>query len=586
MKGWVLFSYLFRDFSRLCLFIRQEAISTSASAAGADPQARLRIVSLTRDGVCRPHIRFPITFECGSAMHIDDSKPLSVLAVDDDPALLRLIAKTASNAGYHVVTAGDGQEALDLIRTDCPDLIITDWDMPRLDGLQLCRKLREQKLAQYVFVLLLTAKTCSEDMVAGLNAGADDFLSKPVEPTVLLARLKAGSRTVAMERRLRNIARLDPLTSLANRRTFHEGLCREWDRSLRYGRPLACVMVDLDFFKAVNDEHGHAAGDAVLQGVSRVLEDHRRSSDVLARYGGEEFCVLLTETDEDGAAVWAERAREAIVKASFSVAGQDLHITGSLGVAARLPDTPTPEALVALSDEALGVAKQSGRNRVVCFSSLADVGPTQPAGPNNPWLDIVASDVMSPAVYSPHQDDKVEQVADMFLQLRLNAAPVVDDEGLLVGMISENDILAVSSSARGRNTAIRQCMKTNVICYDQETPARSVHQFLARASVPRVIVVAQGRPVGVISRATLLRWLRNWSNVGRGESATQRVERAQDRRAGILKTAETASERLGVLSGYLARHDTDFVPCAVAEATRLEELAHEILAHCRQQDRL
>lgn len=516
-------------------------------------------------------------------MCIDDSKPFSVLVVDDDPALLRLIEKTASNVGYRVVTAGDGQEALNLIRTDCPDLLITDWDMPKLDGLQLCRKLREEKPAQYVFVLLLTAKSCSEDMVAGLDAGADDFLSKPVHPAVLLARLKAGARTVAMERRLRNIARLDPLTNLANRRTFHERLCQEWDRSARYGHPLACVMIDLDFFKAINDEHGHAAGDAVLQGTSRVLEDHRRRSDVLARYGGEEFCVLLTETDEEGAAIWAERAREAIAEAGFPIAGRDLHVTGSFGVAARMPDTASPEALVTLSDEALRVAKASGRNRVVHFSSLADVGP-RPSEADDPWHDIVASDVMSPAVYSPNHNDTLEHVAEMFLQLRLNAAPVVNDDGLLVGMISENDVLAASSPAR--DTAISQCMKTSVVCYDRETPARSVYQFPARASVPRVVVVAHRRPVGVISRATLLRWLRNWSYVSRNVGPERGVEGAQDRRAGILKAAETASDRLDVLRCYLAAHGSDFVPCAVAEATRLEELAHEILAHCRQQDRL
>jgi len=521
-------------------------------------------------------------------MSTADPTPLTVLVVDDDPAALRLIAKITASAGYRVAQAKTGQEALDRILRDCPDMLITDWDMPGLDGLQLCRKLRQEGLPFYVHVLLLTAKSSSEEMVEGLDAGADDFISKPINPAVLLARLKAGSRSIAVDRRLRDIARLDPLTGCMNRRSFHECFSTAWDRASRYGHALSCAMIDLDFFKRINDTHGHAAGDAVLEAIALLLKTHCRTSDTVARYGGEEFCVLLTETDEPGAIAWAERARLAIAAARIPFSDQILCVTGSLGVAVRLRDTTSPEALIALADQALSVAKELGRNRVVAFSTLADAGPSgsSPSDIHAPLDKVLARDVMSPAVYSPHQNDTVGRVADMLLQLRLNAAPVVDDEARLVGVIAENDLLAIAASNASLDIPIRQCMKTNVVQYDEETPAKDILGFLSRASVPRVVVVSESRPTGVISRAALLRWLRNWSSVHRRSHAVPGIAPTPSRCVGILKAADAASERLVALRSHLAAHDTDIVPCAVAEATRLENLAHDILAHCRGQDRV
>lgn len=515
-------------------------------------------------------------------MCTNDSGIRKVLIVDDDPATLRLIAKITATTGYQVATARDGREAFELIRDWSPELLVTDWDMPHLSGPQLCRKVREAELPFFVYIMLLTAKSRSEELVEGLEAGADDFISKPIEPAVFLARLKSGARTVVMERRLRDIARLDPLTGIMNRRTFHERADDEWDRATRYGHPLSCVIVDLDFFKRINDTHGHAAGDAVLQAVARLLERHTRTSDVLARFGGEEFCVLLTETDESGAAAWGERFRQALAATPIAVSEQVLNVTASVGVAARLPDTTSPESLVALADQALGTAKESGRNRVVRFSAVADVGLGCSAI-QTPWDKVLARDVMAPTVYAPHRDETVGNVADMFLQLRLNAAPVVDRQGLLAGIVSENDILAFSASTTDLQTPIGECMKTNAVCYEEETPAKAVYQFLSRAAVPRIVVVKDGRPTGVISRATLLRWLRNWSNLNSPCDRIPRPASASSRHGGIVKAAEIATERLAVLRSRLAEDRSDFVPCAVAEATRLEELAHEILAHCRGQ---
>ena len=197
-----------------------------------------------------------------------DTASLTVLIADDDPAALRLTARIAAMAGYHVLQAKNGHEALERILSDHPDMLITDWDMPGLNGVQLCRELRQRGLPFYVYVLLVTAKSRSEELVEGLEAGADDFITKPIDPAGLIARLRAGARTVAMEHHLREMARSDPLTGAMNRRTFFDCLAVEWDRAERYQQALSCVMIDLDFFKRINDTYGHAAGDAMLQAVA------------------------------------------------------------------------------------------------------------------------------------------------------------------------------------------------------------------------------------------------------------------------------------------------------------------------------
>lgn len=504
---------------------------------------------------------------------------LKVLVVDDDDAVLRLITKITSAAGYETGTARNGEEAWDYLTEHCPDLLITDWEMPKLDGIQLCRRLRESKLSHYVYVLLLTAKSHSEEMVQGLDAGADDFISKPINPSVLLARLKAGSRTVVMERRLRDVARFDPLTKTMNRRSFHELFEREWERAARYGNPLSCVMIDLDFFKRINDAYGHAAGDTVLQQVGDLLKTHCRSSDYVARYGGEEFCALLSETDGEGATAWAKRLCTALAQSPILHSGQALHVTCSLGVATRLVDTSGPEALVALADQALGAAKELGRNRVVHFSVLSDTGPNH-LSVECPWANVRARDIMEPAVYCPNEKDRVNAVADAFVQLRLNAAPTLDDAGNLVGIISENDILARTVSPQGLDVTVRDCMKTDVVQYDTEASAKTILKFLLRAAVPRVVVVDGGRPVGVVSRTTLLRWLRNWAGVHlRDNSASQSTSELL-RHSRILSATDAAHHCVAALRDYLTTSDRDFVTCALAEATRLEGVAQEILAHC------
>ncbi|HYW80594.1 MAG TPA: diguanylate cyclase, partial [Thermoguttaceae bacterium] len=265
-----------------------------------------------------------------------------VLLVDDDPAMVRLLSKWLESGGYNVRTAVDGDQALAAIQEECPDILVTDWEMPRMDGLELCRRMRRLDLPHYIYTIFLTVRSAPSEMIAGLEIGADDFLSKPVYQGELLARLRAGSRVIDLERRLSLMARTDPLTGLLTRRTFFESLEREWERADRNQLPLSCVMLDLDFFKRINDTHGHSVGDSVLRAVSDVLKESCRASDEICRYGGEEFCAMLPETDDQDAMAWTERVRRRIASLKLPVADHELRISGSFGVAQRHDDNQKP----------------------------------------------------------------------------------------------------------------------------------------------------------------------------------------------------------------------------------------------------
>ena len=367
-----------------------------------------------------------------------------VLLVDDDPAMLRILSKWLAKAGYPVRTAADGQEALDAIELECPDFLVTDWEMPRLDGLELCRQVREMLLPHYVYIIFLTVRTGAAEMIAGLENGADDFLTKPVTEGELLARMRSSSRVLELERRLSLMAHTDSLTGLLTQRTLLRVVGEGVAPCRRFHLPLSCVMMDLDFFKQVNDVHGHPAGDSVLKFVAELLVDNCRASDTVCRYGGEEFCVMLPETAEDEAAVWAERARARLAALCIPAGLRDLRITGSFGVAQCRDDTRSCEELVDLADQALLCAKRMGRDRVVRYASLADAAePNLTAGDQHDEVfeDVLARDVMSPLAVCLRETDTIDEAARFFLQSGISSTPVLDADGALAGFLSEKDLM-------------------------------------------------------------------------------------------------------------------------------------------------
>ncbi len=322
---------------------------------------------------------------------------------------------------------------------------------------------------------------------------------------LLAASDAAHAQLTEQTRRLHHLAGCDPLTGVFNRRSFREQFEREWVRSLRYERPLACIMLDVDFFKKVNDAHGHAAGDASLKQVAEVLAKRCRPSDVICRYGGEEFCIMAPETDEEGAAMLAERLRSALAAAAIEVGDRLLCVTASFGVAQRDQDVDNVDNLIERADQALYVAKRSGRNRVVRFGleeAFAEMVARHEF--SRVLAGVTARDLLTPTPCI-RCDESIARAVDFLLRNRLISAPVVDEHGRLVGFISKRDLMLLDVEREIWGQPVGDVMKTNVVCYQDTTPGQEVFQFLCRVSMHRVVIVRHGRPIGIISPGSLLR---------------------------------------------------------------------------------
>lgn len=305
---------------------------------------------------------------------MNQQQQAQILLVDDDLMSLSLLQDYLELEGYSYVTAANGREALELFNAQPFSIVITDWLMPEMDGIALCRAIRSQNSDHYTFIILLTCRNSQEELIEGLEAGADDYIIKPVHPAELRVRLKGCRRILDLEHSLkqslaeiRELSIHDPLTGAFNRGYLDRQLGHEVGRAYRYKHPLSLIMCDLDHFKLVNDTYGHLAGDEVLKRcVQNITRSIRNNIDWVARYGGEEFVIVLPETDAAGCSVVAERIREQI---AVSPEGSTLRISASLGTVTLLPEHQTARTsaadLVQRADICLYQAKQSGRNRVV-----------------------------------------------------------------------------------------------------------------------------------------------------------------------------------------------------------------------------
>jgi diguanylate cyclase (GGDEF)-like protein len=297
---------------------------------------------------------------------------MKILAAEDNPVFQTTLRSILTKWGYEVILVGDGNQAWSVLQADGgPRLAILDWMMPGLDGPEVCRRLRAANREPYVYVLLLTARAESQDLVEGMEAGADDYLTKPLRVPELRARLRAGRRIVELQEELmlarealRQQATHDGLTGLLNRSAILEVLHNELARAQRESQPLSLLMVDLDHFKQVNDEFGHLAGDAVLREASSRMRAVVRRYDSVGRYGGEEFLVVLPGCDSAAAAAQAERLRLSLSAAPFVFGSGTCPLTGSVGYVCStdVPDGDA-ESLIRLADDALYAAKNLGRNR-------------------------------------------------------------------------------------------------------------------------------------------------------------------------------------------------------------------------------
>ena len=318
---------------------------------------------------------------------------MKILVAEDDALSRTLLQRTLQRAGYEVTAVEDGCRALaELSKEDPPRLALLDWIMPGRDGIEVCREVRRRKEHAYTYLILLSSRETKQDIVQGLESGADDYLTKPYDAEELKARLRAGERILQLEDRLvearesmRFQATHDVLTSLWNRGVIMELLSREVVRSRREKCCSAVMMCDIDHFKVVNDQHGHAAGDDVLREVARRLQTSVRSYDMVGRYGGEEFLVVLNKCDPASAVARAENLRNVVSSKPFVLSSKSLKVTISVGVALStdFPNRHVDDILHA-ADMALYDAKESGRNCVrLAKPGMLPQNPetTQPEGP-------------------------------------------------------------------------------------------------------------------------------------------------------------------------------------------------------------
>ncbi|HVT03822.1 MAG TPA: diguanylate cyclase [Thermoanaerobaculia bacterium] len=298
--------------------------------------------------------------------------PFTVVVVDDDPSIRRLVKLLLKRSHYAVLECAMGEEARVTLQEKPWDLAILDRRLPDIDGVVLCQEIKADSAIKNRYVIMLTGEDDQRDKIEGLDLGADDYITKPFQPGEFLARIRAGKRIVdlqkeliASNKRLELLSITDGLTKLYNHRHFQDELARQFDEAVRYQRPLSLALIDLDFFKKINDTYGHAAGDTVLQDVSAIFAGSVRSSDLAARYGGEEFIVMMPETDLEDAVTFAEKIRVMVGEKPITTAAGEVPVTVSIGVSSYpFSRLKTPRELIDAADKALYRAKRNGRNQV------------------------------------------------------------------------------------------------------------------------------------------------------------------------------------------------------------------------------
>jgi len=304
---------------------------------------------------------------------------MKALIVDDEVGFRKLLSLMLRKREYEIIEVSNGLDAWEILQREPIQLVLTDWVMPDMDGLELTRRIREANFDYYTYVVLLTARTSPQDIIAGLESGADDYIIKPFDVDELRARLTISERILSLERKLREtlaqmreMAMHDSLTGTLNRRAIYDVIADELDRSRRDEKPLSLILMDIDHFKNVNDQFGHATGDEALRLVAQILKENIRPYDYVGRWGGEEFLVVVPGSDLEETEHLAERLRKAIATLKIPVDGDEIcPLHGSFGVTTAFPaKNITIDRLVQRADEAMYLAKEEGRNRV-CVLILA-----------------------------------------------------------------------------------------------------------------------------------------------------------------------------------------------------------------------
>jgi two-component system, cell cycle response regulator len=305
---------------------------------------------------------------------------VKVLIIDDDPNALEVAKARLTKEGLELICAQGGVAGLKAARSDEPDLILLDLDMPDISGFDVCRALKADGELCMIPVLFLSSSTTADDKIAGLDLGAVDYVTKPFDAFELRARVRAALRTKHLQDMLFEHAHIDPLTGLPNRRALMERLQQEWARIERHGGQLSFIMADIDHFKEINDHYGHNIGDKLLQEVATAISSQCRENDLPARYGGDEFAIIVPGDAAATAVHLAERCRREIAKACVAVHNEVVGAVASFGIADAKGVTSIG-ILMKRADEALYQAKAAGRNRIQVYENETEVAPAVPCAP-------------------------------------------------------------------------------------------------------------------------------------------------------------------------------------------------------------
>jgi diguanylate cyclase (GGDEF)-like protein len=330
--------------------------------------------------------RGPIASTTGPAAVRRRNSP-TILVAEDDPVSGRILEKNLTDWGHRILKARNGDEAWTALQNPRVRIAVLDWMMPGMDGLEICRRLRERPRRGYTYVILLTAKDSPTDIIAGIQSGADDYMTKPVNYQELRARLQTGRRIIELEdsllviqKRLTELATRDGLTSLWNREAILKFLEEELEHGTRDGYATSIIMIDVDKFKNINDLHGHQTGDAVLRAVTDAVGKNVRPYDKVGRYGGDEIMVVLPNCSLYQVSKIAERIRASGAARKLRTGGRSIAVSLSLGcTSSECFPKPGVDGLILASDKALYEAKRDGRNRV-SLSDAVEEGPAFRAG--------------------------------------------------------------------------------------------------------------------------------------------------------------------------------------------------------------
>ncbi len=429
-----------------------------------------------------------------------------VLVVDSGSAALQLIATWLSDAGLEVRCCTDCPTAMRLIREECPQLIITDWIIDQEAGESFYRWIREERLPQYVYTLVIAEQTPTQEWAQAYRAGVDEVFSSQISRGELLSRLHSAVRVIELENHLRTVERNDPLTGLATLRYLNDQLKREWHRAQNYRLPLSCIVIDIDDFSVINRQHGAQWGDRVLQQLAKTIGYHCRSVDYLCRLERDRMLVVLPECGEVSAYRIAKRIEMAVDNTRIDAEGVEIRCTVSMGVAEKVADVASFEALIDDAKLALQVAKRSGKRRV---SSAAHCRRSSGEAPNDEVRRQLehrtVSEIMTTPIVNVQESDTLAQAVQLLLKHGFNSAPVVDSKGILVGVISEKDLMQSLRQPAGWETPVAEVMRRDVVRFEESEPAIQVFEFLSHATIRRVVIVQDGRPTGVVSRGNCLR---------------------------------------------------------------------------------